>query len=491
MKSPPRRVADLQTHWRNGLLLTSKDKLPRRCLANVMHVLSLHPAWRGVLAFDEFGLAVITQKQPPMRPEDAPPTYKLGDWTDEDSARTATWFASEVGFEPTTIHVDQGVAVVAKKQIVHPVRDWLASLEWDGTPRVDSFATLYLGANDSAYAKAVGRRWMIAAVARVFEPGSKVDSLLALEGKQGIGKSSLLRLLAGPEWFADTGVMVGDKDSYQALRRKWVYEFAELASIRGREVERVKNFLSSQVDTFRASYGRRTQDHPRQVVFAGSTNEAHYLTDPTGSRRFWPLKCGSIDLGAVKADRDQLWAEAVALYRAGEPWHLDTPELRALAADETAEREERDDWIDIVARWLKAPTRPDGHGGREIVDLRQGITTGDILLGALGFPAERVAPAATKRAGHVLRALGFSPWQERSGGQRTRRYYPTCDSTCDNDGAEKQPLSHVTGVTGEDAYIRGEQRALFSSSAKQPVPPVTCDTAKPDDDDDQSTWGDL
>lgn len=418
------KVTDIKSYWRNGLLV-GKDKTPKRCLANVMHVLSLHPDWRDVLAYDEFGQCVITQRQPPMRAQDAPAKYQVGDWTDEDSARTAAWFATEVGFEPSTTHVDQGVGATAKKRVVHPVRDWLAALKWDDTPRLDRLAADYLGAVESAYTTAVGRRWMIAAVARVFEPGCKVDSLLGLEGKQGIGKSSALRLLAGAEWFADTGITIGDKDSYQALRRKWVYEFGELGGIKGREIERVKNFLSSQVDTYRASYGRRTQDHPRQVVFAGSTNEEQYLADPTGSRRFWPLRCGRIDLERITADRDQLWAEAVALYRAGEPWHLDTPELRELAACEAADREQHDDWDTLVARWLMAPTVPDGRESRATVRLDDGITTADVLLGALDCAPDRITPTNTARVGHVLRRLGFARLQRRipSTQRREWRYY--------------------------------------------------------------------
>jgi hypothetical protein len=462
--------------WRSGLLLSNKGE-PKRCLANVMHVFSLHPEWAGVLAFDAFGLAVVTLKRPPMRNQDAPQDYATGDWTDEDSARTVAWFASEVGFEPGVVQVDQAVGAVARKRTVHPVRDYLTALDWDGVARLDDFASAYLGAARSAYSAAVGRRWMIAAVARVFEPGAKVDSLLGLEGQQGIGKSSALRILAGPEWFADTGITIGDKDSYQSLRRKWIYEFAELASIRGREVERVKNFLSSQVDTYRASYGRRTQDHPRQVVFAGSTNEEHYLADPSGSRRFWPVRCGEVDLAAIRRDRDQLWAEARRAYQAGEPWYLDTSELRALAAAEQAERMEHDDWIDIVSRWLKAPTKPDGLSvAREIVDLESGITTADVLLGALGFPPERIAPAATKRVGHVLRALGFSPRQQREGAERVRRYFRTCDGTRDTDEAENKPLSHVTPVTGTSTYVRDQAELFVGSQAERAVTPVTCDS---------------
>jgi len=451
--------------WRIGLIVT--DKGPKRCIANVMHVLSMHPDWSGVLAWDAFGQAVVTRSRPPMRAQDAPANYAVGDWADEDSVRTAAWFIVEVGFEPGTKMVDEAVAAAARRHVVHPIRDWLSSLTWDGVTRLSAFASSYLGAPETKYAAAVGRRWMIAAVARVYEPGCKVDSLLGLEGAQGIGKSSALRLLAGAEWFADTGISIGDKDSYQSLRRKWIYEFAELASIRGREIERVKNFLSSQVDTYRASYGRRTQDHPRQVIFAGSTNEQQYLADPTGSRRFWPLRCGTINLRALARDRDQLWAEARAAYEAGEPWHLDTTELRALAAAEAEERAEHDDWEDIVGRWLARPSR----------DLAPGVTTGDVLIAALNVSPDRITPAATQRIGRVMSRLGLHRRQVRlDGARREWRYFLTGDAAGDDASAENGSCHHVTSVTDDPTYTRsGEQADINTHQAKPAVTTVTGD----------------
>jgi putative DNA primase/helicase len=453
--------------WRSGIVQTEKGA-PKRCLANVMHVLSLHPDWHRVLAWDAFGLAVVTRKRPPMRGQDAPEDYAIGDWTDEDSARTASWFTAEVGFEPTSRMVDEAVAAVARRHVVHPVRDWLSSLKWDQVERLNGFAASYLGAPESKYAAAVGRRWLIAAVARVCQPGCKVDSLLGLEGSQGIGKSSALRLLAGNEWFADSGIEIGTKDSYQALRRKWIFELAELSSIRGKEIERVKNFLSSQVDTYRASYGRRTQDHPRQVVFAGSTNELHYLADQTGSRRFWPVKCTTVNLAAIKRDRSQLWAEARVAYEAGEPWHLDTPELRALAAEEASHREEEDAWEELVGAWLEAPVR------KELAS--KGVTTSEVLLGALGFAAERITHAAAQRVGRVLRKLGWEPRQERAEGERARRYRPTCDGVCVTSEAEKGSSHSVTHVTDDPCVGEQGKSGLLEVIGKASVPSVTCDT---------------
>lgn len=447
--------------WRDGLQLT-KDKEPRRTLGNALHILVTHPEWKDVLAWDEFGQCVVARQVPPMREQDAPPGYQPGDWLDEDSSRSMAWFGSEVGFEPGPQIMDAAIQAAARRNVVHPVRDWLLGLEWDGELRLDDFVHRHLGGAQGAYSAAVGRRWLIAAVARVFSPGCKVDSMLVLEGIQGIGKSSALRFLAGNEWFADTGLDIGNKDSFQSLRRKWIYEFGELASVRGREIERVKSFLSSQKDTYRPSYGRRTMDFPRQIVFAGSTNDSEYLADPTGARRFWPVRCSAIDLAAIERDREQLWAEATAAYSIGEPWHLDTPELRELAAQEAAERAEEDPWDHIVLQWLSQPiTR---------ARAQDGFTTSDVLAGAIEVPSERMHRQAQMRIGQVLRRLGFERRRVRIGMERHWKYFPvpTCDGSeegrdtgGDNVAAEKGScpyvptctrdfITHKEGGTGEE-----------------------------------------
>ncbi len=408
--------------WTKGLLVT-EEGYPRKCLANVLHTLSLHPKWQGVVAYDAFGECVVKLIPPPVREQDGPSLP--GEWTDADSTRTAAWFASTVGFEPPTTHVDQAVAAVAERNVFHPVRDYLQELAWDDVPRLDGMLVGYFGAEDSPYTRAIGAKWMIAAVARVMRPGCKADHMLVLESPmQGIGKSTALRILASDPWFSDTGIVIGDKDSYQALRRKWLYEFAELSSIKGRDVERVKTFLSSSSDNYRPSYGRRNKDVPRQVVFAGSTNEDHYLTDPTGGRRFWPVRCRTIDVDGLRRDRDQLWAEAKRRYDDGATWHLETADLCASAAAVQEDRSERDDWIDIVERWLKAPSVPSGEKAREPLDPSDGYTTAEVLLGALDFAPDRISMQATKRVGHVLRDLGYEPRRPR-GESRARRYFPS------------------------------------------------------------------
>lgn len=435
--------------WNRGLIL-NKEGNPKRCLANIMHVLELHPDWAGVLAYDYFAEAVTTRKAPPMREQDRPADYTCGDFTETDGTRTAAWFQKEIGIDATPELVLQAVVAVAEKNKVHPVRDYLRALKWDGAERLGTMLHVYFGAPSGAYTTAVGCKFMIGAVARVMNPGCKVDTMLVFEGKQGTGKSTAAKVLA-VDWFADTGVTIGDKDSYQALRRVWVYEFAELAGVKANAIERVKNFLSSAIDHYRPSYGRKYRDFPRQTVFIATTNEESYLVDRSGNRRFWPVRCGKVDVSALRRDRDQLWAEAVALYDKGEKWHIDSAALAKLCEEEQADRETPDDWISFVEAWLENPTIPDPqNNGREVVRRRlvlsDGITTGEALVGAVNMRAADIKPADTSRMGVVLRKLKYKPRQQREEGERVRRYFHvpagTADgSGCDGGGCDTGPAS--------------------------------------------------
>jgi predicted P-loop ATPase len=202
----------------------------------------------------------------------------------------------------------------------------------------------------------VGAKTLIAAVARAMKPGCKVDTMLILEGPQGLRKSSLIAALVPDEaWFADDlGADIGDKDAQQGMRGKWIVEFAEMANMARSQVRKVKQFLSSRVDRYRPSYGHRTQDFPRQVIFIGTINPegGGYLADRTGGRRFWPVVCQRIDLARMQTERDQLWAEAVARYRQEEPWWLDST-TEALAKEEQAARQFDNPWADRVSRFIE------------------------------------------------------------------------------------------------------------------------------------------
>ena len=179
-------------------------------------------------------------------------------------------------------------------------------------------------------------------------------------GKTGAGKTRAFRsLVPVADWYQDTGITIGDKDSYGNLRSVWIYGLDELDSLRKGDVTRIKNFLTAPRDHYRPPYGHRAQDFYRQNVFCGTTNEEQYLVDRTGNRRFWPVRIADvIDTDRIAADRDQLWAEAVVRYRAGDRWHVDTPLLRQLCTEQQADRMQRDPWVDIIAEWLAK------HGGR-------------------------------------------------------------------------------------------------------------------------------
>ena len=198
----------------------------------------------------------------------------------------------------------------------HPVREYLEALEWDRLPRLERWLIDYCGSPDKKIVRAYAKRWAISAVARVMEPGCKVDTTLILQGEQGTRKSTAFRALChDPKWFSDSAIDIGNKDAMAALQGVWIYEFPELSTFKRSDTNASKAFLASAVDRFRPAYGRNMVRLPRQCVICGSTNETNFLKDPTGSRRYWPVEVGTIALAGLGEARDQLWAEAFALYR--------------------------------------------------------------------------------------------------------------------------------------------------------------------------------
>jgi len=417
-KPPPREG------WESHLQLNSEGNV-KKSLANVMTIMGEHPDWQNVLAYDAFSESIVTTAVPPTREQDRPSNQVAGEWSEADSVRAAAWLAQSYFIDVGPITVEQAVQALAHRRIVHPVRDYLHGLKWDATQRLPSMLSTYFGSEKNPYTAAIGTRYMIGAVARIEQPACQMDTMLVCEGDQGILKSSALRALAG-QWFADSGLSIGDKDSYQSLRRVWIYEIPEFASIKAaRDIERVKAFLTSRCDHYRPSYGRRAIDVPRQCVFAGSTNESEYLLDKTGARRFWPFNCGRIDLVSLERDRDQLWAEAVTRYESKERWWVDSLELRNLCEAEQADRTPVDPWVPIVEQWLADGyvLVPDGNGGFDRVNPAEGLTTTDVLRGAISMHKERIDRAAEMRAGQVLRHFGWERRRVRIGSDRAWKYF--------------------------------------------------------------------
>lgn len=366
--------------------------------ANVATILQFNPDWAGVLRYDAFACRVICAAEPPMREQDKPNTPCAGAWTDSHTTRARMWIADQYGFEPGIQAIESAIEVAARRNTFHPVKEYLAALVWDGKPRLDRFLATYFGAAASPYAAAVGAKFLISAVARAIRPGSKVDTCLILEGRQGSKKSTAVRTLAGEAWFADTPLDLETKDAAQSLQGKWLYEIGELHAFNRSETTRIKAFVSSASDNFRPSYGRRNADFPRQCVFVGTTNGSEYLTDTTGNRRFWPVACGKIDVGALARDRDQLWAEAVVRFNAGEPWWLDA-DGEALATAEQADREAADPWEAAIEKWIGE---------------RESFAVSDVLQG-LGVDREHQTQAQATRVGKLLARLGWEAKRKRSG----------------------------------------------------------------------------
>jgi predicted P-loop ATPase len=309
-----------EEHWTDGLMRNDRG-VPLGNLRNVLHALRHAPEWRGVLAYDEFAARVVTTKPPPWG---GPPGER---WADDHDTRACAWM-QEQHIPAALGTVGHAIQTVARENRVHPVRDYLNALKWDGTPRIDTWLTDYLGVEDAPYVRAIGPRFLVSGTARVFEPGCQADTMPIFEGDQGTLKSSALRALAHP-WFTDRISKPGSKDSSMEVAGVWLIEWAELDALFKVGTSTSKSFITRRHERFRPPYGTHLADYPRQCVFAGSINPmGGYLTDPTGARRFWPIRCGVIDLEALRRDRDQLWAEAVVRYRDGARGTLRRPNLK-------------------------------------------------------------------------------------------------------------------------------------------------------------------
>ena len=339
---------------------------------------------------------------------------------DRDVVDVAVWLDQHYSCEVSSNIAFQILDTAAKEDPYHPVRDYLGQLTWDGTSRLRNFAVTYLGTDpsdpDCDLYQEYCLRWLVSAVARCHagvDPATgvattvKADHVLVLAGRQGAGKSTAARIL-GAAWHADTPIAYGTKDSFQSLRGVWLYELAELAKVRGSELEAVKAFISAERDHYRPSYGRCEIDAPRQCVFLATVNPdgAGFLRDPTGERRWWVVPIGhQVDREALQADRDQLWAEAVALYEAGCQWWL-SADLEVRQAEDALKWATADAWADRLHIWIS------GAGA----ELRYGVNLAHIAQKALSL--DNPTRGESMRLAQLLKAAGLQKSRQQVDGRR-------------------------------------------------------------------------
>ncbi len=404
---PPERAADEAqravldgtrnpiTSWKATLDVTEGGAI-RDSDVNIATILANDPRVNESLAWDSFAGVARWQETIEASLSTVTPGAELAE---EHGIPIAEWLYAQHRVRASALKAFAGAVHAARMRPYHPVRDWLDSLEWDGQYRLDTWLTRYLGALDDAYTRAVARKWLIMAIARVSSPGVQADTLLVLEGGQGVGKTTALRTLAG-EWYGSiAGQTVTEKDTLLKLRGKWILEFAELDTLNRSELSSVKDFITTLSDRYREPYGRTMRDYPRQCVFSGSTNEKEYLTDPSGGRRFLPVKIYGVvprrdgapgyeaDNDGLARDRLQLWAEAREAYARGERW-LDVSGATAAQAERTAP----DPWLDELA-----------HKLREVRE----VTARDVLSIHLQIPPDRVNHGHSIRLARTMHALGW------------------------------------------------------------------------------------
>lgn len=383
--------------WRTKLIKGERSPVGNE--ANVEIALRHCPELVGRLRFDEFR----TQLQCRDLPWDKSGEWR--DWVDRDDINLAIYVQrEEINIPPH--RVSPVAESVGRLSGFHPVREYLDGLKWDGVKRVDKLFLEYAKcrhSNDAqrAYLMAIAICMMISAVARIMQPGCKVDTLVVMEGPQGIGKSTFARVLFGSDWFTDQIADFSTKDYAIDLRGKWCVELAELVVLSKSDERVVKSVVSRQTDHYRPPYGRRSIDVDRQNIFFASTNRQDYLGDETGNRRFNPAAAVAVDVAAVKRDRDQLWAEAVQLYREGVPWHL-TGSEEETAREEQASRTDEEVWSPWIDSYLRTL-------GKDYVQ------TGDILI-SLGLDKAHMDKKAEMRVAKHLKHRGWERTKRRIDG---------------------------------------------------------------------------
>ena len=361
------------TDWQKRFQYEPRSTVLKNNLHNITLILQNDPQLQNIVFNQQLDGMEIKGEVPWKHPSKF--------WRDADDAQLISYVDAHYGTFSAR-NYDIAVTKVADDRAYHPIREFIESLpEWDKVPRVDTLLVDYLGAADTAYVRAVTRKTLCAAISRVLRPGCKFDSMLVLNGPQGVGKSTLIAKLAG-EWFSDS-LNLGDtkdKTAAEKLQGYWILEIGELAGLKKAEVETLRSFLSRQNDIYRAAFGKRATPHLRQCAFFGTTNaESGYLRDTTGNRRFWPVKTpGSGKKQSWNLTHEeilQIWAEALVYVRQGEKLYL-SAEMDALAKDEQREAMESDEREGLVREYLDT-LLPERWAEMDLFERRNFLTGSD------------------------------------------------------------------------------------------------------------------
>lgn len=416
-------VLPIDTDWMAEMDADKKGNY-NNTIDNIMIVLNNDPNLKGLFALDELEQREVATRNMPWRKI----THQTRWLNDRDDSGLRHYLEKIYNLtSEKRIKDAMNMVVIANK--FHPIRDYLNSLKWDGTHRVEALFIDYLGAQDSAYIRAVTRKALVAAVARVFQPGCKFDYTLVIIGDQGIGKSTLVRLL-GRDWFSDTFYGVEGKEAFEQIQGVWIMEIAELAGIKKAEAEKIKHFLSKLEDRYRVAYGKRIEDFPRQCIFIGTTNTKEFLSDTTGNRRFWPVTTRVVKptknvFSLTSDDINQIWAEAVQLYKAGEDLFL-SKDLELEAMEHQKEHRIEDERKGLIEMFLDKPLPEDWDymdsqqrrsfysndelSPRKGTKARDMVTVAEIWVEMLNKPQTEMNNFATKPLHAILRT--FDGWEQ-------------------------------------------------------------------------------
>jgi putative DNA primase/helicase len=382
--------------WKDcGLLADSKD-VPYATLANVSMVMRFHPNLKGRIWWDSFCERVYHTTQSPVPQE----------WTDFDSKNLTAFIQQTLRLPKVTLKmVDDAIGHAAFQKPRNSVREWLEGLEWDRVERLSTWIGDCLDVPLTAYSMAVARNWIISMIARVYQPGCQADHMPVLEGTMGVGKSSALEIL-GDRWYAAVGTAFGSYEFINTIQGKWLVEIPDMAGFSRRDHSHVISTITTRTDRYRVKYGRHDQDHPRKCIFAATSETEDYLPEMRGIRRYWPLRCGKdVNLDALRQQRPQIFAEAVAAYRMGESFHKMPKE-----ETETEQRARNSDdlWTDDVLEYCEQR-----EGGGYPVSPKKILTDSRISLSSKDLDHH-----AKLRVINILKAYGWV----RKPGSNSREY---------------------------------------------------------------------